>query len=205
MTAVARSGHLLSHLFACALVGEDPKMLADADALAMRRLARGEVDALGELYDRHQAAVRRFATRMTRSSDDGDDLVHATFLAAMKTAASFDPARSCRAWLLGITARLVQRQRSTLARWTRLLTGFRVAEPPWTRDPESMLGEREGLERGLSCLSPAKRSVLLMAEVEGLSGDEIASALGIPVGTVWTRLHHARRELMAALGEEGTP
>jgi RNA polymerase sigma-70 factor (ECF subfamily) len=202
MMAIAGPGELLPRVFACALDADDHALFADADALAMSRLARGEVDALGELYDRHQAAVRRFATRMTQSSDDGDDLVHATFLAAMKTAGRFDPARSCRTWLLGITARLVQRERSTFARWTRLLVGFRAPEPAWSRDPESAFGERQGLERGLSRLSAAKRSVLLMAEVEGMSGDEIAAALAIPVGTVWTRLHHARRELLTALGAE---
>jgi RNA polymerase sigma-70 factor (ECF subfamily) len=202
MMAFAGDARLLSPIFACALADDAPETFAADDAGAMNRLARGEVDALGVLYDRHQAAVRRFATRLTQNADDGDDLVHATFLAAMKTAKSFDTTRSCRAWLLGITARLVQRQRSTGARWARLLGAFRPAEPSWTRDPESTLGARQGLEHGLLRLSHAKRSVLLMAEVEGLSGEEIAEALQIPIGTVWTRLHHARRELMAVLGAE---
>ena len=201
MTGAGSCALHLSPFFSCALPSDAPA-LADADALAMQRLARGEVDALGELYDRHQAAVRRFATRMTQSTDDGADLVHATFLAALKTAKNFDTSRSCRAWLLGITARLVHRQRTTGARWSRLLGAFRPPEPAWTRDPESTLGDRQGLERALSRLSHAKRSVLLMAELEGLRGEEIAEALAIPVGTVWTRLHHARRELLAALGEE---
>ncbi len=205
MMAFVGRGGLAPTALPCALRDDTEPPVADADALAMLRLARGEVDALGELYDRHQAAVRRFATRMTQSKDDGDDLVHATFLAAMRTAGSFDAGRSCRAWLLGITARLVQRQRSTGARWARLLSRFRMPEPAWARDPESTVGAREGLERGLASLSAAKRSVLLMAEVEGLSGDEIAEALAIPVGTVWTRLHHARRELAALLGTEAQP
>lgn len=199
------SSELLVAIFGCAASSGSAERAATADALAMGRLAGGDIDALGELYDRHQAAVRRFATRMTGSSDDGDDLVHATFLAALRTAGAFDAKRSCRAWLLGITARLIQRERSTLARWGRLLAGFRTAEPSWVRDPEGVLSAREGIERGLSHLSEAKRGVLLMAEVEGLSGEEIAEALDIPVGTVWTRLHHARRELMALLGPEQSP
>ena len=56
-----------------------------------------------------------------------------------------------------------------------------------------------GVERALARLSEAKRVTLLMAEVEGLSCDEIAQALEIPIGTVWTRLHAARRELRQAL------
>ena len=197
---------VLARTFGCAALsdsGED--VSTSSDALAMGRLAHGEIDALGELYDRHQAAIRRFATRMTGSSDEGDDLVHATFLAALRTAGAFDGRRSCRAWLLGITAQLIRRQRSTFARWARLLGGFRHAEPSSLRDPEGALSAREGIERGLARLSDEKRSVLLMAEVEGLSGDEIAQALAIPVGTVWTRLHYARRELLALLSEEPRP
>jgi RNA polymerase sigma-70 factor (ECF subfamily) len=205
MMAFVGRGGLMAPALTCALRDDTEPPAADADGLAMLRLARGEVGALGELYDRHQAAVRRFATRMTQSPDDGDDLVHATFLAALRSAGNFETGRSCRAWLLGITARLVQRQRSTGARWARLLQRFLAPEPAWARDPESTLGAREGLERGLAGLSAAKRSVLLMAEVEGLSGEEIAEALAIPVGTVWTRLHHARRELAAALGTEEEP
>ena len=51
-------------------------------------------------------------------------------------------------------------------------------------------------------MSAKKRETLLLAEVEELSCDEIAGALKIPIGTVWTRLHHARRELQIALGED---
>jgi RNA polymerase sigma-70 factor (ECF subfamily) len=192
---------LLGSTLECAVSATEASPAAD-DALAMARLARGEIDALGELYDRHQAAVRRFAVRMTQRSD-ADDLVHATFLAAMSTAQNFDPERSCRAWLLGITSRLIQRQRTVGARWARLLRGFGQTAAKPARDPESLFSERENLERGLERLSEAKRAVLVLAEVEGLSGEEIAEVLAIPIGTVWTRLHHARRELSAALEPEG--
>jgi RNA polymerase sigma-70 factor, ECF subfamily len=179
-----------------------PSTGGDADTDAMRRLARGEVNALGELYDRHHSAIRRFATRMSGSSDDADDIVHATFINALKNAGSFEPGRSCRAWLLGIAAHLLRRERTQGARWARLLAAFRAPEPAWTRDPEGALSAREGLgrvERALLRLPEPKRVVLVMAEVEGLGGAEIAHALGIPLNTVWTRLHHARRELARAL------
>jgi len=195
-------------IWGCAAMANEPVLdEGSADALAMARLAQGDIDALGELYDRHQGAIRRLAVRMTGSADDGDDIVHATFLAAMTTAGAFDPTRSCRAWLLGIAARLIQRQRSKGARWARLLGAFRPAEPAWAADPERAVGTRQDLgrvEQALLGLSDAKRLVLIMSELEGLKGEEIARALGIPVATVWTRLHHARRELLAALnpGEE---
>ena len=58
------------------------------------------------------------------------------------------------------------------------------------------------LDRGLQQMSEAKRVTLILAEVEGFSCEEIASLLGIPIGTVWTRLHHARRELRHYCGDE---
>jgi RNA polymerase sigma-70 factor (ECF subfamily) len=61
------------------------------------------------------------------------------------------------------------------------------------------------LADALERLSEPKRIVLLLAETEGLSSDDIAAALHIPVGTVWTRLHHARRDLRRLLGRDGEP
>ena len=71
---------------------------------------------------------------------------------------------------------------------------MRLATQPLRAAPE-IADTRRDLEAGLAQLSSAKRSVLVLAEVEGFSCEEIAGMLEIPVGTVWTRLHHARREL----------
>ncbi len=60
----------------------------------------------------------------------------------------------------------------------------------------------EKMSRALAALSPKKREVIVLVTIEGLSGEEVASLLAIPVATVWTRLHHARRELSLAVFEE---
>jgi RNA polymerase sigma-70 factor (ECF subfamily) len=73
------------------------------------------------------------------------------------------------------------------------------------RDPRPMLNARTDVERALAQLSEAKRLTVLMAEVEGMSCAEIATTLDVPIGTVWTRLHAARRELRQALGQAGEP
>jgi RNA polymerase sigma-70 factor (ECF subfamily) len=57
------------------------------------------------------------------------------------------------------------------------------------------------MRRALFELSPKKREVFVLVALEGLSGEEVATTLGIPVNTVWTRLHHARSELRHALEE----
>ena len=82
-----------------------------SDAELMQQLAKGQLGALGELYDRYQAGLRSFLGRATRDSHDVDDLLHATFLAAAKTAERYDGRSSCRPWLVGIAAQLLRRRR----------------------------------------------------------------------------------------------
>jgi RNA polymerase sigma-70 factor (ECF subfamily) len=176
---------------------------ATSDAELMRQLATGQLGALGELYDRYHAPLRSFISRATSDAHDVDDLVHATFLETAKCASRYDGRTSCRPWLIGIAAQLLRRRRHTLARFVTVLGALR-ASAPTASDPRAALQARPDLERALARLSEAKRVTILMAEVEGLSCEEIARALGIPIGTVWTRLHAARRELRATFDAEGT-
>jgi RNA polymerase sigma-70 factor, ECF subfamily len=176
--------------------------LSDAEILA--RLARGEIGALGELYDRYHEPLRRFIARATSDAEDVDDLVHATFLAAAKTAARYDGRRSCRPWLIGIAVQLLRRRRRAFGRLFTLLSSLSGGRPGAV-DPRAALQARSDIERALRGISEPKRVTFLMAEVEGMSSAEIAAALEIPIGTVWTRLHAARRELRRALGEGDEP
>jgi RNA polymerase sigma-70 factor (ECF subfamily) len=169
-----------------------------SDAAIMSRLARGDSGALGELYDRHQAPVRRFVARATSDAGDVDDLVHATFLAAAKSADRYDGRESCRPWLVGIAAQFLRRRHRAFGRLVAVLTSLGSARAS-AFDPRSTLDARPDVERALRLLSEPKRVTFLMAELEGLSCPEIAAALDIPIGTVWTRLHAARRELRQAL------
>jgi RNA polymerase sigma-70 factor (ECF subfamily) len=165
----------------------------------MCQLAHGEIGALGQLYDRHHARVRRFVVRATADAEDVDDLVHATFLEAAKSAARYDGRPSCGPWLVGIAAHLLRRRRQSLGRFLAALASLSGGRTT-AADPRSALHTRTDMDRALARLSEAKRITVLMAEVEGLTCQEIAAALHIPIGTVWTRLHAARRELRRALG-----
>lgn len=172
-----------------------------SDPEIMGRLGNGETGALGELYDRYQAPIRRFIARATSDAEDVDDLVHATFLAAAESAGRYDGRPSCRPWLIGIAAQLLRRRRQSFGRFLAVLASVRSIRAT-TVDPRPALHARSDVERALVQISDAKRIPFLMAEVEGLSCAEIATALNVPVGTVWTRLHAARRDLRRAL-EEG--
>jgi RNA polymerase sigma-70 factor (ECF subfamily) len=172
------------------------------DAELIRRVASGELGALGALYDRYQAPLHRFIARSTGNGEDVDDLVHGTFLAAAKSAERYDGRACCRPWLIGIAAQLIRRRRQTLGRFFAVLSALKSSSETF-RDPRPALHARTDVERALAQLSEAKRVTLLMAEVEGMSCAEIASALKVPIGTVWTRLHAARRELRQTLSEAG--
>jgi RNA polymerase sigma factor (sigma-70 family) len=170
---------------------------ASTDADALRRVAQGDVGALGEVYDRHAGALLGFASRAC-GSNDAEDVVQAVFVRAARAAPAYDGrADSARAWLFGIAARLLQERRRSLGRFTRALMGLRMQSPS-SRPPHEP--HRLDLDKALQQLSEAKRIVLLLAEVEGFTCEEIAAILTIPVGTVWTRLHHARKELRHSYG-----
>lgn len=168
----------------------------------LRRLAGGDIGALGEMYDRYHDAIRRFVGRATCDAEDVDDLVHATFLEAARSAQRYDGRASCRPWLVGIAAQLLKRRRRSFGQLLKVLSSLRGLRAP-SSDPRPALHARGDVERALVRLTEVKRLTLLMAEVEGLSCAEIAAAMGVPIGTVWTRLHAARRELRLALDGGG--
>lgn len=168
------------------------------DPALFARLAAGDIGALGELYDRHQPALRGFLSRATGNAEDVDDLVHSTFLTAARIAARYDGRAEARPWLIGIAVRLLKRRRHALARFLSVTT-LLARTRPLANDPRPALRTQTDVERALSKLSEAKRITILLAEVEELSCSEIAEALNIPIGTVWTRLHAARRELREML------
>lgn len=178
-----------------------------SDAELLAAVAAGDLEALGVIFDRYQADVRRYLGRLGITPDDVDDLVQATFLEVVRAAKRFDPERATKSWLFGIATMMVRRHRRSVSRTLARLAKW--ASQPRHQVPETPIDHLESYEAGqrfkqaFEALSTKKREVFTLVVVEGLSGEEAARTLGIPVNTVWTRLHHARRELRAAL-EGGT-
>ena len=179
------------------------------DADLVRAVAEGDVAALGELYDRYAGVVWRAARRTLADPTDAEDIVHATFLGLPRIAPSYDGRASCRNWLCGIAVHLSLRHRRGVGRLRRVLGAFAqtlTRQSEGDREVEEGAMGREQLvlvDRALAGLSEKKRAVFVLVELEGLSPEEAASALGIPPATARTRLFHARRELRAALKVEG--
>lgn len=171
------------------------------DRPLMARLARGDGSALALLYDRHAPAILSFATRTVGRTDAGD-IVQTTFITTARVAGTWDGRTdSARSWLYGIAARHLKDRQRAASRFTRALVGL-ATEPVKNAKPPS--SDRLDTTAALDQLPEAKRLVLVLAEVEGFSCEEIARMLDIPLGTVWTRLHHARRAMRELL-EEAQP
>jgi RNA polymerase sigma-70 factor (ECF subfamily) len=179
---------------------------APSDGEMLAAIANGNLEALGLLFDKHGHGVRSFLVRMGVTASDADDLLQATFLEVVRAAGRFDPRFPARNWLLGIANAMLHRHRRSAHRAAaRLLAaaGFAPASVPPT--PAEIFDGDEAthrLDRAFTRLSPKKREAFVLVTLEGLSGDEAAHVLGVPVNTVWTRLHHARAELRAALAED---
>jgi len=183
----------------------DAASASDADLLV--RIAQHDLGALGALYDRHMRSVWRVVYRVTNGASDVEDIVHATFLKVPQLASRFDGRPSARSWLIGIALRLAQRHARTLHRFTRMLGRFaHVTQDADRLDPESRAIGRAKLavlERAVGKLSAPKKAVFVLIELEGLSHDDVARDLDVPLATVRTRLFHAKRELREALAREG--
>jgi RNA polymerase sigma-70 factor (ECF subfamily) len=165
------------------------------DGELLSRVAAGDLEALGVIYDRHASAVHQFVSR-AGVRNDADDVVQETFLRIAKIAGSYQArAESARSWVLGVGFSVMRERRRASARFLRAVARFAGGHTQLATAPQGPV--RSEIERHLLALDAEKREVLVLTEVMGMTGPEAAEVLGIPVGTVWTRLHHARRELRA--------
>ncbi|MGW5742798.1 RNA polymerase sigma factor [Amycolatopsis sp. NPDC003861] len=181
---------------------EDPDSDDDASVIAR---SRHEPSLFAVIFDRHSRHIHRYLVRRLGPAT-ADDVLADTFLIAFDKRAKFDPDRpDARPWLYGIATNLVSRQRRTEVRELklRLAVGPPAAEEGHAdRVADQVSAQALGtrLDRALAALRPRERDVLLLVAAEGLAYQEVAEALGIPVGTVKSRLNRARGRVRAELG-----
>ena len=159
-------------------------------------------EPIEELFTDHFGSIYRFAVcRVGR--DVAVDVAAETFAQALRSADRLDPARDPRAWLFGIASNVIRHHRRAEVRRIRAYAAVeRQAELPG--DPaESEILPRARLVEALVRLDVGDREALLLFAWADLSYEEIATALGIPLGTVRSRIHRARRVLRASLEESG--
>ncbi len=175
---------------------------ADDDATLIAQSLHAP-ECFGALFDRHAPAISRYIARRL-GPDAADDLIAETFLVAFRRRGRYDAAHAdARPWLYGIATRLVARHRRDEVRFFGAIarTGADPAAEPVADRVTDRIAARAAsreLAAAVAGLSQAQRDVLLVAS--GLGYEEAALALGVPAGTVSSRLARARRKVREALG-----
>jgi RNA polymerase sigma-70 factor (ECF subfamily) len=176
-----------------------------ADESALERMARGEADALAELYDRHARAVYSLALRILQDPGDAEDIVQDVFSQAWRQAARYDASRGVvAAWLLTLAhSRAIDRLRARRARPENApneRAAANLVDPGFLPDLQVLTGEQIARVRAaLEALPVLQRIAIELAYYEGLTHVEIAARLEQPLGTVKTRIRLALMKLRDAL------
>jgi len=162
----------------------------------------GDEDAFKALVQRYRAPVYSYLARTGIAPEDRDDLFQEVFVRVHRGAAGYDPRRPFHPWIFTIVANLVRNHRRRL-RVRALVAGETAAEPAaGGADGERRAAARQTVAqvaRQLEALPAARREVVLLHCVEGLSLTDVAEALGIPVGTAKTHLRRARQALVRSV------
>lgn len=162
---------------------------------------------LGAVYRRHAHDVMRWATRLTGRPDDAGDITQEVFCVVQRKLSGFRPGKArLTTWLFRITEH-VTRARRRRDRVYEFFFGERelpVDVASEERGLDEQLGaQRDSAEvyRALDRLSADDRTVLVLFELEGLSGEQVAELTGMKLSNVWVKLHRARKRFAAQLGE----
>ena len=156
--------------------------------------------ALGDLLDAIGTDLRAICRHVAGDRTDGEDAFQETLIAVYYGLPAFRGGSRLTTWIwrIAIRAAIRARARRTRPRTTRLPPG--LATPG--RETVDALADSERLAYALSTLGADHRAVLVMSAVDGCSGEQIAAVLGVPVGTIWSRIHHARAKLQQALARQ---
>ena len=174
-----------------------------SDEALLAACATGDVAALGALFDRFNVVVYRFAARLPTTDELArDDLVQATFLEVRRAAPRFRGTSSVKTWILGVAANVARhqlrserRRRAHQARYVE-----RLAAVPCRPDEEAERRELLGrVAAALAALPHHQQVAFILCDLEQVPGVEVARVLRVPEGTLWRRLHVARKAVRAAV------
>jgi RNA polymerase sigma-70 factor (ECF subfamily) len=153
-----------------------------------------------EIYRRHAQRVARWAARLAGPALDVEDLVQEIFVQVHRSRDAFRGECQLTTWLYGITERVVLAKRRR-ERWRRMFRFSAIADidpvAPGPTPAEALESRQSAdlLYAGLERLRENYRTVLILFELEGLSGEEISALKGLRIATVWARLSRARAQL----------
>jgi RNA polymerase sigma-70 factor, ECF subfamily len=168
---------------------------------------RGDTDAMATLYHRHGALIYRFSLRMCQDPSVAEEVTQEVFLALMRQGERYDPERGKLAtWLCGVARRQVWKQLEKQQRYHPLTGVDDIWQPESPDDTPAVALTRkeavEALRRGVDELPAQWKEVILLCEFEEMTYAEVALVIGVPVGTVRSRLSRAKVRLKTILTME---
>jgi RNA polymerase sigma-70 factor (ECF subfamily) len=176
-----------------------------SDEAVLTRIARGDKIAMRILFARHQVRIYRFALRILRDEARAEDVVSEVFVHAWRQAAKFEGRSTVSTWLVSIARHIAisELRRRTEAEWDNALASSLVdpADDPASTTEKKKMGSL--LQTSLMKLSRAHREVIDLVYYHEKSVDEVAEIIGIPPGTVKTRMFYARNQLRQLLNMAG--
>jgi RNA polymerase sigma-70 factor (ECF subfamily) len=180
----------------------DPSSADDSELV--RRMARGDTTALGELYERHAGRIFSVLTLILGDRAEAEDLLHDVFLEAWRHAGDYSSERgTVSAWLaLRARSRAIDRRRSAPRARSASLEAASLSEHADPGVDATRMVDQKRLADVFSGLLPDEQEVILLGYFEGLSSTEIAERIGKPVGTVKSRTRSALEKLRRALARE---
>jgi len=171
------------------------------DAQLLRRIRSGDPAADHALVNQYAQYLFGLAYSLVGNSADAEDVLQETYAGAFRGLASFKSRSSIKTWLTQILVRQVARHHRVQARHkaTSMDTDLVADSHQNVPSPANIAGAKMDVEDAIRLLSPAHREVVVFRELKGLSYDEIAEVLGLPRGTVESRLFRARQQLKKLL------
>ena len=191
---------------------KDPMTKLEVASVATRPCRQDAIDVvLDRVYERHVADVDRWVRRLVGPREDVEDLVHEVFLVAVRRRGSFRGEASVKTWLFRIAHHVVRgrRRRDRVRRWLFARHAETLpAERSAIVTPLEEIERREQSARLYAALDRVPdeyRTALILYEIEGLSGEQVAELVGVQLGTIWVRLHRGRARLLRELSREDEP
>lgn len=175
-----------------------------SDAACVRRLQRGDINAFEILVRRHEKAIFNLVYRMLGNYDDAAETAQEVFLSAYRAIGQFRGESNFSTWLYRIALNhATTRRKSTNLRQKRLvpIDGSDMVDDTQLGPAETLEKKelRERVQRALNELEPEDATVILLRDLQDIPYEDVARVLKIPVGTVKSRLHRARRALKTHL------
>lgn len=188
--------------------------MAATDTELVTRIQAGDMEAFGQLVDRHKDPLVNYVTRLTRCRERAEEIAQETFLRFYQARGHYTERQMLAAYLFRIATNLLRSEERRARRWRLLSMGLTASPNGHDQDPtpqQALLSDEASGEvtAALSRLALRYRAPLVLREIEGLSYREIAEALGCREGTVKSRISRGKAQLKRLLepywnGESGS-